>query len=90
MSTGNSVIVIESEAFFALLDEVVSRIAPKPVKEWILQDEAMGLLGIKSKTTLFEMRAQGSIKYTQPRQKLILYSRTSIMEFLEAHAQKTF
>lgn len=83
------VIVIESEAFYKLIEEVVERVN-KPEKErWIFEDEAMEILGIK-KTTLYELRSQGKIRYSQPRKKILLYCRESIIEFIEANAKETF
>lgn len=58
--------------------------------KWISPEDAMKLLGVKSKTTLQEYRDSGKIRYTQPRRRIILYDRDSINEFLERNAQDTF
>ena len=84
------VIVIESEAFYNLIEEVVSRLTPNEKDRWILEDEAMELLGVKSKTTMWDLRTNGEIRYSQPRKKIILYDRHSIEKFLERHAKDTF
>ncbi len=84
------VIVIESEAFYKLMEDVVTRLS-KPEKErWILEEEAMALLGIKSKTTLWELRSEGKIRFSQPRKKIILYDRESLDQFIEKNARDTF
>ena len=84
------VIMIETEAFYALIDEIVSRIEPKEPDKWILEDEAMKMLGIKSKTHLWKLRTEGKIRFSQPSRKVILYDRTSILDHLEEHAKSTF
>jgi hypothetical protein len=48
------------------------------------------MLGISSKTTLQRFRDEGSIRFTQPSRKIILYDRDSILVFLEQHAKDTF
>ena len=87
------VICLETEAFYDLIDKVVERLesqSPDIENKWIDTEEAMSLLGIKSKTTLQGYRDNGDIRFTQPRKKLILYDRESILEFLEGNAKETF
>ena len=87
------VICLESEALFSLVEQVVERIKEKnniTHDKWIDGETAMKLLGIKSKTTLQYMRDNGLIRFTQPKRKIILYDRDSIMEFLDSKAQDTF
>ena len=89
-----NIICLETEAFFALIEEVVGRLSSEkdqPVLDkWISDDEAMNLLKIKSKTTLQKLRDNGAVRFTQPAKKLILYDRDSILEYLESHAKETF
>tara|TARA_R110000868_G_scaffold1211_4_gene9407 strand:- start:21543 stop:21812 length:270 start_codon:yes stop_codon:yes gene_type:complete len=87
------VICLETEAFYDLIDKVVERLesqSPDIENKWIDSQEAMSLLGIKSKTTLQGYRDNGDIRFTQPRKKLILYDRESILDFLEGNAKETF
>ena len=87
------VICLETQAFYALIEEVVDRLKAEHNIEqdrWIPDTEAMRLLGIKSKTTLQKLRDTGSIRFSKLSKKLILYCRDSIMEYLEKHAQNTF
>ena len=87
------VICLETEAFYTLIDKVVERLetqSPGIENKWIDTEEAMSLLGIKSKTTLQKYRDNGDIRFTQPRKKLILYDRESILDFLEGNAKETF
>lgn len=87
------VICLETEAFYDLIDKVVERLesqSPDIENKWIDTEEAMSLLGIKSKTTLQGYRDNGDIRFTQPRKKLILYDRESILDFLEGNAKETF
>ncbi|MBL7819471.1 MAG: helix-turn-helix domain-containing protein [Saprospiraceae bacterium] len=87
------VICLEDEAFYLLIEKVVSRIKEKEgiiQDKWISSDEAMDKLKIKSKTTLQKLRDEGKIRFTQPERKIILYDRDSINEYLEKHSKDTF
>jgi len=87
------IICLESDALFDLVDKVVQRM--KKVEglnqdKWISDVEAMRILNIKSKTTLQHLRDEGSVKYSQPMKKVILYDRDSISDYLERHTKNTF
>lgn len=87
------VICLEEASFYALLDKVVEHIEQKYAgteDKWILDAEAMRLLGVKSTTTMQKLRDEGKIRFTQPSKKIILYDRDSIMDYLDQHAQNTF
>jgi len=87
------VICLQTEAFYALVDEVVQRLSEKkavPADKWIDTDEAMRLLKIKAKSTLQILRDEGKIRFSHPQKKIILYDRDSINEYLEKHAKETF
>lgn len=87
------VICLESEAFYTLVKEVVDRIKEEQNindDKWVPREEAMQLLGIKSKTTLQKLRDEGKVRFTQPTKKLILYDRDSIIEYLESHSREKF
>ena len=87
------VICLQTEALHYLVEQVVDRLGEKMDKKedkWRQIDEALRLLGVKSKTTLQKLRNEGSIRFTQPEKKIILYDRESIMEYLEKHARETF
>mgnify|MGYP001251471547 CR=1 FL=1 len=87
------VICLESEAFYSLVEQVVERIKEKnniTQDKWIDGETAMKLLNIKSKTTLQNLRDNGKIRFTQPKRKIILYDRDSIMDYLDKNAQFTF
>ena len=87
------VICLETEAFYSLIEEVVSRIREKDqitTEKWISTEEAMTLLHVKSKSTLQQLRDEGLIRYSPPNKKIILYDRESVLEYLETHAKQTF
>jgi hypothetical protein len=87
------VICLEEAAFYALVEQVVARLGEKnnqPLNKWIDDEEAMRLLGIKSKTTLQALRDEGKIRYTQPQKKIILYDRTSVEDYLEKYVRQPF
>ena len=86
------VICLETKAFYELNDKVVERLESQSSDvedKWIDTQEAMRLLNIKSKTMLQRYRDNGDIRFTQPRKKVILYDRESILEFLEGNAKET-
>lgn len=73
------------------MELAVERLRPegvKPVDKWIGDDEAMHLLRIKSKTTLQRLRDEGSIRFSQPMHKVILYDRESILDYIEEHSSR--
>ena len=85
------VITMEEQSFYELIDKVLEEVEQKFGKkepEWLQEKEAMQLLGIRSKTTLQKLRDTSAIRYTQPRHKIILYHRVSLLNYLEEHANK--
>lgn len=87
------VICLHDKAFYALVEEVVTRIRgdtnPEPWK-WVDDVEAMRMLNITSKSTLQKFRDEGRIRFSQPEKKIIVYDRNSINEYLEKHAKNIF
>ena len=87
------VIMLQTEAFYALVEQVVKRIKDThDIREdrWVSAAEAMRKLRITSKTTLQKLRDTGAIRFSHPEKKIILYDIESINEYLEKHAQETF
>ncbi|MBO0950575.1 helix-turn-helix domain-containing protein [Fibrella forsythiae] len=87
------VICLEDKAFFALVEEVVTRLKEKQgsdLEKWVSDEDAMQLLNIKSKTTLQKLRDEGKIRFSQPQKKIILYDRDSINAYLARNARNTF
>lgn len=87
-----NVICLHSIAFYSLIEEVVERLGgnQKQPDKWIGDEEAMRLLHISSRTTLQKYRDDGSIRFSQPSRKVILYDRDSILQFIENNAKNTF
>lgn len=89
-----NIICLESEAFYTLVEEVVDRLhnisLEKHQDKWISDEEAMKMLRIRSRTTLQKLRDEGTIRFSQPSKKLILYDKNSILAYLEKHAKDTF
>ena len=87
------VICLQDEAFYALVEKVVSRIREQQKvtsDKWISGEETMKLLRITSKTTLQKLRDEGKIRFSQPEKKIILYDMDSINQYQNQHAHKTF
>ncbi|MEW7279712.1 helix-turn-helix domain-containing protein [Aquimarina sp. 2201CG1-2-11] len=82
-------IAFETKAFYKLIEEVTSRVTnqmkPKKEpeqKEWVTSKEAKELLGIKSNGKLKQLVSNKYICASQ-HGRTIVYSRKSILEFLE-------
>jgi hypothetical protein len=87
------VICLQDEAFYQLIEEVVERLREKQnitQDKWISPERAMEILNIKSKTTLQKLRDEGSITFTQPQKKIILYDHDSLLEYLKSHSKTSF
>lgn len=85
------VISIEEKSFYQLLDKILEEVEQKfgnKEPEWIPEKDALVLLGVRSKTTLQQLRDSDQIRFSQPRKKLIMYHKPSLLEFLSAHANK--
>jgi hypothetical protein len=83
---------LETEAFYSLVEEVVSRIREKDqitTDKWISLEEAMDLLHVTSKSTMQKLRDEGLIRFSQPYRKIILYDRDSILTYNETHVNET-
>ena len=86
-------IVFEKEAYYKMLGELQQnmkeaiRESRQERQEWISATEAKQLLGIKSKSKLQQLRDQAEIKFSQ-HGRIIRYSRSSIMEFLNKNVIK--
>jgi hypothetical protein len=88
-----NVICLEDKAFETLVLKVVALIkSEQGIKEdkWLSTEEAMGLLRIKSKTTLQKYRDEGSIRYSEISPRYFLYDRESLLEFLDKKSHDTF
>ena len=51
--------------------------------KWILEEEAMRLLPITSRTELLSLIDQGKIHFFQINKKILLFDRDSIYEYLK-------
>lgn len=84
------VIIFEEEAYYKMMQEMKQLIkdaTTSPKEEWINEKEAMQLLGIRGKTKLQQLRDNLEIEFSQYG-KIIRYSRSSILIFLEKHRVK--
>jgi len=87
------VVCLQEEAFYTLFDKVIEHVESKrkdKPSKWIDGEEAMGILNIKSTTTLQKLRDEGKIRFSQPQKRIIIYDRDSINEYIEKHAHETF
>lgn len=82
-------ILSDEETFFRLLDLFYERIIreKKVLPEWISEKDAMAILLIKSKSTLQKMRDSNSFTFSSLSTKHIIYSRSSILEFINDKKQ---
>lgn len=84
------VICLEEDAFFELVNETVGKLSEKYhyQKPWVSGPEAMKELGITSTTTLQKLRDNNEIRFTQHMPKVILYDHSSLMDYLDKHANR--
>jgi uncharacterized NAD(P)/FAD-binding protein YdhS len=86
------VIVISSDAYKMLVAEIRKTVretvheVAHPKSDWLDEKEAMDLLGIKSKTTLQNLRDSQEFKFSK-HGRIIRYSNKSILEFLERNSK---
>ena len=87
-------ICLSSDQLEAVVDRLVGYIKQvhkiESLPDWIDESEAMKLLNVSSKTTLFAYRTEGKIRYSQMGKKILLYSRSSINDFISKHTKHTF
>lgn len=91
---GENLIMITEDNLFELIEKAISHLEKLQGKEhkkvWLDTEETKKLLSLKSDTSLFNLRTQGKIEFSQPSRKVILYKRESILAYLEKHSRKTF
>ena len=94
------VIIIDSKAFKKLKEDLFEEFKQVLIEakkeslaqlamesDWISTEEAKKLLGIKSKSKMQQLRDYGEIVFTKPG-KIILYSKKSIITYLNKHQRK--
>ncbi len=84
------VIIFEEETYYKILTELkelIREATVQPEPEWLNEKQAMELLGIRGKTKLQQLRDNLDIEFSQYG-KIIRYSRSSILMFLEKHRVK--
>ena len=79
------VVCIETEAFYSLVEQVVERLHENKTanEKWIDGAEAMRRLGIKSTTTLQNLRDGGSIRFYICKKNCTIYDSKSNISIIE-------
>ncbi|CAL2105508.1 DNA-binding protein [Tenacibaculum sp. 190524A02b] len=93
MKTENLIMISEGnilELFKLLLAHFEKQEGKENQEIWIDTEATKKMLSIKSDTTLFKLRSEGKIEFSQPSRKIILYKKTSILKYLEDNSYKTF
>jgi hypothetical protein len=85
------IIVLESKAFYALLDALTERMKKELIEasktqrenssEWLTFKEACKILPYSIKTKWQELRDNGEVTFSQFGRKIV-YSRTSLLEYI--------
>lgn len=89
--TPQQFLMVSKEDLRTELVNIVEEMMQKPAqKVWISTEEAMGLLQLKSKSSMQKLRDSGAVEFSQPMKKIIVYRYSSILEYLERHSRKTF
>lgn len=67
--------------------KVIKENGKAPTSEWVSSTEAMEILGIK-KTKLADLRTKNKVEYSKVSEKNILYSRSSLLRYIEDNVVK--
>ncbi|MDC1162489.1 hypothetical protein OAT18_03525 [Tenacibaculum sp.] len=90
----DNLIMISEENFLQLIEKVIlhfEKLEGREAEEiWVDAEKAKKMLNLKSDTSLFKLRSEGKVEYSQPSRKVILYKRESILSYLESNSYKTF
>lgn len=89
----NERIIIDRFDLEQLIDSVITYVKRTQLEtnsDWVSSTDAMRLLNLKSQVSLYQLRISGEITYSQPKRKVILYSRTSILAYLAKHQKLSF
>lgn len=84
-----TLILSDEDTFFELLEKFYRQIKAEDQEEYMTEKETMKLLGISSKSTLFQYRSNG-LPYYQIGKRVILYKRSEVVQFIESHKVQGF
>ncbi len=88
----NDTICIRTDAFYALIDEVIEHIDAKfnlpKQPQWIDGSEVMRMLNITSRTTLQAVKDSPDVRVSIMSKKVVLYDRQSILDYIEKHSRR--
>ncbi len=79
-----TLILSDEETLFELLNRFYKQIKAEEKDEYMTEKETMKLLGISSKSTLFQYRSNG-LPYYQIGRRVILYKRSEVVQFIESY-----
>lgn len=87
----NRQICMDEKVYYDLIEGLITRI--KAINQihkdpWIDVNEALKMLSISSQTTLKKFCDQGHIRVSKVTEKIVLYDRQSILNFLESQVKK--
>lgn len=89
-----NMLMITEDLFFELIDRIIKHFEEKEMfkneQEWLNGEEVMDILKISSKSTMQKLRDEGLVEFTQPMKRVILYRRSSVMDYLERHVRPVF
>ena len=86
----NRQICMDEQVYYDLKEGLLLRLkAMNQIDDdpWITVHEALKLLSITSQTTLKKFCDQGHIRVSKITEKIVLYDRQSILQFLESHVK---
>ena len=78
-------IIINEAQLIELVEKLIDKTGLRQKVDdamWIDTAAAMELLAIKSKTTLFKLRSEGHLDYSEVTSKHFLYSKPSILRYI--------
>ena len=87
----NRQICMDEEVYYDLKEGLLTRLRQiNNIQHdpWITANEALQLLSISSQTTLKKFCDSGHIRVSKITEKIVLYERQSILDFLERNVKK--
>jgi predicted DNA-binding transcriptional regulator AlpA len=85
--------IIRHDQLETLAEMIAARINSAQIKiedKWIGLDEVMRMTGIRSRSTIQDMRNRGEIRFSKLNSKNIIYDRASVNEFIDKHIKEQF
>lgn len=91
LTDGKQLLLVDKESLRQIIEEMLANYEAKPQEKiWVNQTVAMEILGLRSKSSMKRLRDENLVIFSQGMKKVILYKRSSLLEYLERNSNKTY